>query len=75
MEPKRNDKNGRLPSFGNNFLTLFGLMVLDDNERRFRTEIADDEDLEDETMHMNEDDFDETDVDTDEEYDGDEDDL
>jgi hypothetical protein len=36
MDPKHNDKNGCFPSFGNNFLTLFGLMVLDDEERRIR---------------------------------------
>lgn len=36
MELKNKDKNGCFPAFGNNFLTLFGLMVLDDEDRKRR---------------------------------------
>jgi hypothetical protein len=73
MGPKHHENNGCLPSFGNNFLTLFGLMVIDDEERRIRAEMAEDEDQEDEIFNMSEVNFDEPDEDSDDEYDGDED--
>jgi hypothetical protein len=38
MELKPNYKNGCFPSFGNNFLTLFGLMMLDEEDRKRKEE-------------------------------------
>lgn len=53
MVPRKNP--GGLFPFGNNFLTLFGLMVLDDEERRIEAEIAEGEDQEDKELDMDED--------------------
>ena len=44
MGTKQRDNNGCFFPFGNNFLTLFGLMVLDDEVRRNQEEIAYEED-------------------------------
>ena len=44
MGTKQRDNNGCFFPFGNNFLTLFGLMVLDDEDRRNREALADGED-------------------------------
>ena len=69
MGPKRQDNNGCLPSFGNNFLGLFGLMVLDDEERRIRVEMDEEEDQEDEMLEVDEENDDEFDDDSDDDYD------
>jgi len=66
MGPKHHDNNGCLFPFGNNFLTLFGLMVLDDEERKRRAEMLEEEDPEDEVLDMGEENDDEFDDDYDE---------
>ena len=69
MGPKQHDNNGCLFPFGNNFLTLFGLMVLDEEERNRRAEMAEEEGQEDEILDMGEDNYDEFDDDSDEDED------
>ena len=72
MGPKHHENNGCLPSFGNNFLTLFGLMLLDDEARRISAEMDEEEDQDVDILDMIEDDYDEPDYDPDEDYDSDE---
>jgi hypothetical protein len=72
MGSKHHENNGCLPTFGNNFLTLFGLMLLDDEERSIRAEMDEEEDLEDEILDMVEEYNDEFDDDSDDDYDKDE---
>ena len=55
MGPKHHENNGCLPTFGNNFLTLFGLMVLDDEERKRRAEMLEEEDQEEISLDLDED--------------------
>ena len=72
MGLKHHENNGCLPTFGNNFLTLFGLMVLDDEDRKRRAEMLEEEDPEDEILDMVEEYGDELDDDSDDDYDMDE---
>ncbi len=68
MGPKQHATNGFIPSFGNNFQTLFGLMLLDDEARRISAEMEEEDDQDVDILDMNEDDFDEPDDDPDDEY-------
>ncbi len=71
MIPHKND--GGLFPFCNNFLTLFGLMVLNDEERKIEAEMAEDEDQEDKELDTDEDFDDSPDTDFDDDFSGDDD--
>jgi hypothetical protein len=68
MGQKQNEHNGYLPSFGNNFLTLFALMLFDDEARGISAERDEEEDQDADIVDMIEDDYDEPNDDPDNEY-------
>jgi hypothetical protein len=72
MGSKQHANNGCGPSFGNNFLTLFGLMLLDDEALRIGAEMDEEEDQDVDMLDMIDDDYDEPDSDPDDDYDKDE---
>jgi len=70
MEKKQQNNKDHSPISRNDFLTLFGLMLFDDEARRISAEM-DEEDQDVDILDMVKDDFDEFDDDSDDDYDED----
>jgi hypothetical protein len=68
MEPNQHKSKDHSTPSRNDFLMLFGLMLLDDEARRISAEMDEEEDQDADILDMIEDDF-ETDDDPDDEYD------
>jgi hypothetical protein len=69
MEPNQHKSKDHSTSSRNDFLMLFGLMLLDDEARRISAQMDEEGHQEIDILDINEDDFDEPDDDPDDEYD------